>query len=270
MANYSFSYSFNGSLVDISSGATTLLTGSQNDAASAITNIGFTFYFMGVPYTQFSANSNGQIRLGAINVGGAPVSGSALNVPILAPMSYDNNVHNGMTYKVIGTAPNRTLVIEWNKFDLFNTNYAVAASNMQALLYEGSGKIDFIYGEIYNGSSFYQNRSIFISSSNTTTTNGSVTVGATPTFTVSDALTNNGFANGVLIANLGSTDPTQRTVYTFTPSLAPPAAPSSLSFSSVSATSMTLNWIDFPTTETGYAIFNSTDGINYSLVTSCH
>ena len=43
-------------------------------------------------------------------------------------------------------------------------------------------------------------------------------------------------------------------------------APSSLAFSNVKSTSMTLNWADNATNETGYLIYNSTDNINFNYV----
>ncbi|MDP1623881.1 MAG: T9SS type A sorting domain-containing protein [Bacteroidales bacterium] len=263
-ANYTFNYAFTGSLEDISSGATVLLTGNQDDVASTVNNIGFTFNFMGVAYSQFSANSNGQIRLGTTVIQAGGISAYSASVPILAPMSGDNEVNNGMSFKVIGTAPNRILVVEWNQFYVNYVNIT-GAGNMQALLYEGSGKIEYIYGEIYNSASSAQTRSIFISSSNTATTGGSVTVAATPTYAATASPAANSFAASVLIANLASTSQGSRTVYTFTPPSTPPSPPGSpMSFTSITLSSMTLNWIDSPD-EAGYAVFRSTDNITYSL-----
>ena len=267
-ANYTFSYAFNGSLQDISTGATTLLTGNNDDAASAVNNIGFTFYFMGVPYTQFSANSNGQIRLGSTATA-TTYSGYTASTAVIAPMSGDNEINNGMTYKVINSAPNRILVIEWNQFYVYYTNIT-NAGNMQALLYEGSGKIEFIYGDIYNTSTSSVTRSIFISASNTANKSGSITIGATPTYE-SSATTpvSNTIAASVLIANLGSTAQGSRTVYTFMPP-ATPADPTwqSPAFTSITSTTMTLNWNDVASNETGYLVYRSLDGSNYTLVTT--
>lgn len=264
-ANYAFSYAFTGSLVDISTGATTLLTGNNDDNPSTVNNIGFTFYFMGAPYTQFSINSNGQLRLGSTTISGSGISSFSANTPILAPMAGDNEVNNGASFKVIGTAPNRILVVEWNQFYAHYTNMT-GAGNMQVLLYEGSGKIDFIYGDIYNSYSSSVNRSIFISSSNTATTGAYVTVGATPTYTPAASPVTNTFAATVLIANLGSTAQGSRTVYTFTPPAAPTAA-TNLTFSTLGTTKMTLNWTDSPD-ELAYEIQNSTDNITFTTVTS--
>jgi len=258
-ANYAFSYSFTGSLVDISSGATTMLTGNNDDTPTAVFDIGFTFYFMGVPYTKFSGNSNGQLRLGP-TVASSTYSSYSASTAVLAAMSGDNEVNNGMTFKVIGTAPNRILVVEWNQFYAYYTNIT-GAGNMQALLYEGSGKIEYIYGEIYNSSSSSVTRSIYISASNTAGASGSVTVAAAPTYESSATTpTSNSFAASVLIANLGSTAQGSRTVYTFTPTYSTtPSAPISMTFTSVTNIGMTVNWVDNSSDETFFTLTRALD-----------
>jgi len=266
ITNYAFSYSFAGSLEDMSSGTTSLLTGNNDDNGSAVTNIGFTFNYMGFPYTQFSVNSNGQMRLGSTAVGGTAISTFAAGVPILALMDGDNEVNNGIIYKVIGTAPNRILVVQWTEFYANWTNIT-GSGNMQALLYEGTGKIDFVYGNIYNSNSSSVTKSIFISASNTATTAGYVTVGATPTFTPAAAPVANTFAASVPIANLASNAQGSRTVFTWTPPTVLPTAPTNLAFSGITTTGMTLNWTDSPD-ESSYAIYRSLDGISYTYLTS--
>ena len=48
---------------------TNLITGTGDSKASAVTNIGFTFNFAGTDYTQFSVNSDGNLRLGGTVTG---------------------------------------------------------------------------------------------------------------------------------------------------------------------------------------------------------
>ncbi|HRQ29359.1 MAG TPA: fibronectin type III domain-containing protein, partial [Saprospiraceae bacterium] len=266
-ANYAFTYSSTGSLEDISSGSTSLLTGNQDDAASSVVDIGFTFYFMGVPYNQFSVNSNGQMRLGTTVIGNTGITSYSASTPIIAPMSGDNEVNNGVRYKVLGTAPNRRLVVEWNQFYVYYTNIS-NAGNMQAILYEDSGKIEYIYGEIYNSSSSSVTRSIYISASNTANKSGSVTVAATPTYESSaTSPTSNTFAATVLIANLGSTAQGSRKVFTFTPPSPAPGAPVNLSFAAISGSGMTVNWEDNSTNELFFNVFRATDaGFTQNLV----
>jgi len=267
-ANYSFSYATNGSLVDISTGATVMMTGNNDDAATSVFNIGFSFYFMGTPYTQFSANSNGQIRLGS-SAAASTYSGYTSATAVLCPMSGDNEVNNGITYKVIGSAPNRILVVEWNQFYVYYTNMT-GAGNMQALLYEQSGKIDFIYGEIYNSSTSSVTRSTFISASNIANKSASVTIAAVPTYEyVATTPVVNTIAASVLVANLGSTSQGNRVVYTFTPPVASIAPSWAVTpFTAITISTTTLNWNDLSSDEIGFAIFRSTDGINYTYITT--
>ena len=215
----------------MSSGTNRLINGWCDDCVSSIKDIGFTFHFMGIPYTQFSVNSNGQMRLGLTSVGSAPISTYAANTPILAPMSGDNEEYGGVNYKVIGSAPNRILVVEWKEFYVYFNDIS-GSGNMQALLYEASGKIEYIYGSVKNSSTSSVTRSIFISSSNTSNKSGSVSVAATPTYATAATPTLNTFAANVVIANLGTGNYLNRRVYIFTPPAAP-TAPTNLTFSGI-------------------------------------
>src|SRR5206468_2027350 len=47
---------------------------------------------------------------------------------------------------------------------------------------------------------------------------------------------------------------------------APPAAPSGLTAAAASATRVNLSWADNSTTETGFKIYKSTDGVNFTLL----
>ncbi len=279
ITKYTFSNNTSSSLTDLSSGATALLSGIQDDAATAVTTIGFDFFYGGVRYSHFSANSNGQFQLhttsGATAIGSANISSYTASTPILFPMSGDNEVSGGINYKVIGSAPNRTLVIEWTNFYAFYTDLT-NAGNMQAWLEESTGKISYVYGEIYNSSSATVARGVALSFGNTATTAGYVTVGASPTFTASATLTTNTFAIGSgtttgspLIANLGTSSASARRAYVFTPPSSM-ASPTSLTFASVTTTGMTLNWTAAsPTTNiVKYAIYNSTDNVNFTYVST--
>ena len=44
---------------------TQLIASGEDDEVSSLTSIGFTFKYDGVDYTQFSVNSNGNLRLGS-------------------------------------------------------------------------------------------------------------------------------------------------------------------------------------------------------------
>ena len=107
-------------LEDMSSGTTQLVAASQDDTASAVTNIGFEFWFDGVRQTQFSANANGLFGLGAVAVNNG-ASGrtndfaTTTNNPKMSAYWDDmcTAASGKVHFKVVGSAPNRKLVVEW-------------------------------------------------------------------------------------------------------------------------------------------------------------
>jgi hypothetical protein len=276
--NYVFTTATNGSLTDMSTGTTTLVAADQDDTASSVFNIGFDFYFQGVRFTQFSANSNGLMRLGATAVqGGSPYKPLAqASIPLITPYGADQRTlaTTGKVHaKVIGTAPNRALVVEWlNMQSNFNSGGA-ADLTYQARLSETTGIIEYVYGNATMSTAGAadvnsKDPNIGFSSSNTAGTVGSVTAPQTGT----PAPTYNG-ASATPVANtytagtitvLNSAANSSRRVFTFTPPTA--TAPTNLTFTAVTPSSMTLNWTDSPD-EQAYAIFNSTDGTNFNFVT---
>ena len=278
LANYTFSSSTTASLTDMTSGTTVLSgleTGTYRDnTASAVTSLPFPFLFMGALQTQFSCNSNGQLRFGSTVIATTAITAPVASVAYLAPMAGDNAISaTGVVhYKVTGTSPTRVMTIAWDSLLVpANATAATLAGTVQARLYEGTGVIEFVYGRVYNNSASAQSRSIFLGSSNTATTNGYVTVGASPTFTLAAANVTNTFAAGPsYIANLSNNSDGSRYMYSFTPTTTH-LGPSSLNFTNVGTSSMTLNWT-VPGNTTGilgYAVLASTDGGNtYNLVGS--
>lgn len=274
-ANYFFSTVTTGSLIDMSSGTTSLIGALQDEAVSSLVDIGFDFVFMGKVYSKFAASSNGFIRLGV-----AP--SSALyenqlsrtdNLPIIAPF-WDNlatSATGGVRYKVIGTAPNRVLVVEWYNMEV-NYSSSTADATFQLLLKETSGEIEFIYGSMNIGSgSSIVSASIGFTNGNTDNSLIYITSLNTPAV----GRTASGVQNGLVSSNtpgpingLHSTSDGNRRVFVFTPPSSAPTAPTNLSFSSIGASVMTLNWTDNATDETGYVIYRSTDGTNYTLITT--
>ncbi|WP_291275852.1 fibronectin type III domain-containing protein, partial [Flavobacterium sp.] len=263
-ANYTFTTGT--SALNSMTGATTLVTGNNDDWGSTVLPIGFNFIYMGTYYSHFSVNSNGQLRLhtsaGATAIGSSNVSSYSASSVTIAPMAGDNETGNGMSYLVSGTAPNRKLIIEWNNFYAYYTDMTTSG-NMQLILNEGTGVIDFLYGSIYNSQSAVTTRSIFHSSSNTANSSAFITVGTTPTQnTTATSPTVNSFAASVQIANLANT------FYKFTPPV-PASGPTGLALSSATSTSMILNWAAASSTTNvvRYVVFNSINGgVTYNFV----
>lgn len=277
-ANYAFSTNttgslgldMNGNVVDMSTGTTQLVAADLDDNASAVTNIGFNFVLYGSAFTQFSANSNGLIQLGGTVVAGAGylASGGSVASPRLGALVADlrTGAAGKVHYKLVGTAPNRCLVVEFLNMSI--TYVASPGSNdgtYQVRLYESTGVIEYVYGSMYKNNSNTTSTAINTGFSVGTAANTLASV-TTSTNTVSYTTYNsNTYTNATNIANLHSTTDGSRRVYTFTPP-APPAAPTALSFTGVSATGMTLNWTDNSTTEAGYNVYRSVDNVNYTLV----
>ena len=130
---------------------TELIAAGKDDAVSAVTDIGFTFYYDGVAYTQFSVNSNGILRLGSTLVGtnynnhfGSNLS---VNNPKIVGVGRDMSTGAAGYVKTgsVGTQNNLIRVVEY----LLNTSSSSSGTNyfqFQIQLYQGSNEIRIVYG----------------------------------------------------------------------------------------------------------------------------
>lgn len=269
-ANYTFTTTTTGSLVDMSSGTTQLVAANQDDAASSVTSLGFDFFFMGVRQTQFSVNSNGSLRLGATAVSNTAYEPLAVaSTSIITAYGADQRTHTSgkVHYKVTGTAPSRVLVVEWLNMQADFNSGGTADLTYQVHLYESTGVIEFAYGSMSMstaGSTDANSSSpeIGFSSSNTAGTVGSVTAAQSgtpaPTFSGASATAvDNLYAAGTIPVLSSASDGSRRT-FVFTPqAVNAPGGP--MTFTGVTAVGMTLNWTD-SSNELGYAVYVSTDG----------
>jgi len=276
-SNYTPSTVTTASLTDMSAGTTQLVGANLDDTPSAVTNIGFDFYFQGTRFSQFSANSNGLIRLGAVAVqGGSPYKPLAqAGQSLITAYGADQRtlVTTGKVhFKVIGSAPNRMLVVEWlNMQSTFNSG-GTADLTYQARMSETTGVIEFVYGSMTMstlGAADVNSRdpNIGFSSSNTAGTVGSVTAAQSgappPSFDGSSATAVANLYTAGAITVLTSASQGSRRIFAFTPPT--PTAPTTLSFTAITGVAMTLNWVDSPN-ETIYAVYRSTDGgVSYTF-----
>ena len=190
----------------------------------------------------------------------------------------DQRTHTGngkVHFKLIGTAPNRELVVEWlNTQADFNAG-GTADLTYQVHLFETSGAIEFVYGAMSMSAAGAadpnsQSPQFGFSSSNAVGTVGSITAAQSgtpaPTFSGASATAvNNLYVAGTIPALTSAADGSRRTFLFTPPVVNPPGGP--LTFTAVSATGMTLNWTD-SSNEDGYAVYISTDGTNFSFVTT--
>ncbi|HNP54277.1 MAG TPA: hypothetical protein PKK69_06655, partial [Ferruginibacter sp.] len=217
----------NSNTVNMGTGTTQLIGSSQDDVASSVTNIGFNFTFMGTAYTQFSVSSNGGIRLGGSAISSTTIGTDfpVSNQAILAPYLQDIETHSSgkIHYKLIGTSPNRTLVIEFLSMRInFNSNSNDAT--FQARLYETTNIIEYVYGAMSVGSTSSASsnnanaRTAVIGFSNTTGANNQISVNQS-TYATSISGTPNTNTNSSTgnITGLNSASDGSRRSFTFTP-----------------------------------------------------
>ncbi|MFL6253855.1 MAG: beta strand repeat-containing protein, partial [Pyrinomonadaceae bacterium] len=245
-------------LEDMSSGTTQLVAASLDDNASAVTNIGFEYWYDGVRATQFSANANGLLRLGAtaVSTGFTNSLGSTTDAPKIGAYWDDQctGANGKVHFKVTGSAPNRKLIVEWQNMQI--TRGAGCAGNgngtYQVWLFETTGVVEFVYGSIQAANAADGGYSVGLQSGAATNFASVTTTGAT----VSYATANNAQTNAI----------TSGTAYTFAPVV--PTAPTALNFTGTTPVSTTLNWTDNSSNEVGFAVYRSTDGgVNYTFQT---
>ena len=271
-ANYTFTASSTGSLADMSSGTIDALTAAtyHDDVASTVLPIGFTFGFMGTNYTQFSVNSNGQLRLGSTVISGGqatPTSGQA----ILAPMGGDNSIQvTGRLHYRLLAGTNRTLVVEWNSLRMPFSSTAGTGSVVQAILEENTGKVEYRYGAVFNNSTSALTRSIFISAGSNAGQIGVVTnYIATPTYdATATTATTTSMPASAAVPVLSSTADGSRTVFAFTPVQTGTPTTPAVTTTAITQTGMTLVITDNSTNETFFSVSRSTDNVTFTPVGS--
>ncbi len=128
---------------------TQIVATATDDGVSTVQSIGFNFVYEGTTYTQFSANGNGLMRLGATVITNAYTNdlGGAGNEPKLMPLWDDLSTgSNGGVYTgLYGSSGSYIRVIEWR---VFNTSSTASAYNctFQVRLYEAGNIVEFAYG----------------------------------------------------------------------------------------------------------------------------
>lgn len=282
-ANYTFATNTTGSLVldansnaiDMSTGTTQLVAANSDDVASSVTTIGFDYYLYGSKFTQFSTNSNGLIVLGSTVVSSSAyaTSSGTTTSPRLSPFNADLSVGPAgkVHYKVVGTAPNRCLVIEFLNMSLLYLATPTNDGTYQARLYETSGVLEYVYGAMSRNagtSASTSTVSIGFSVGSALNTTASVTTSTNTVANTATFNTNTYTASSGAITNLNSAADGSRRVYKFTPG-AVPADPITMTFTAVTPTATTVNWVDNSTTEATFLVTRATDAaFTANVVTS--
>lgn len=146
------SYSFSENLVGYTplTGGTVAYTAPWDDhavGAAVQVTMPFTFRFDYNPYTQFYISPNGFITFGATQPASTnyiPIQNTTAHNGVISAMGTDL-VSNGfdITYGVVGTAPNRTMVVQWQNVV---RKTAGGDFNFQIRLNEADNSVELSYG----------------------------------------------------------------------------------------------------------------------------
>ena len=146
--------------IGTTAGTTTFSSGVASGTGFAI---GFNFSLNGTTYTNFGVSTNGFIVLGngTFPIAGAtagfytPISNSQTSGLVSAISAFAIDLQgqalSTITYLSAGTAPNRTLTVQWSGYRRFNIASGDAL-NFQIVLNETSNRVDINYGTMTNGS----------------------------------------------------------------------------------------------------------------------
>ncbi len=163
--DYDFSITQSASLLEMTDGTIELIGANKSATASAVTPIGFEVWFMGKRYTNFSVNCNGVLRFGTTAI---HPEGNTYNIPNNARISafscldqapnlghWKTSSNGKVHYKIIGTAPQRRLIIEWKNLHV-NLESNLENALFQIVIHETApqtsqpqgGQIELIYGKM--------------------------------------------------------------------------------------------------------------------------
>lgn len=210
ITSYTFTAS-SGAFTPISGGSTATMSGNQDDGVFNNVPIGFTFVYLGNPYTTITPTTNGWAALGT-TVSNSFYTNEIVSSgtrPLLAPFWDDliMNNSNNFTYVTTGNAGERVFTAQWLNMGFYNTSYSAMIS-FQVKLYEADGRIEFIYRNEPNNP-FFITASIGITSAST---GNNSFISLSDAGTSPSASTTNG-------TNTISEKPATGQIYTFTPPL---------------------------------------------------
>lgn len=234
--------------------------------------IGFNFAYNSEVYDRFGVMANGWISLGKSSLTPAidltssssttPLnSTTAMNESLLARIvAFGNNIaaQSGasLRFETIGTAPNRTLVVQWKNYKKQSAPAATDLLNFQIRLNESSNTVEIVYGTVATLDTFNTNIQVGLRAAPlSAVTNYLSRKSATSWVATVAGITAPLGTEYVLFNNLIA--PTSGLAFTFTPPAC--AAPAGFVASGISNTGVTLNW---------EAITPSTAGYEYVVATT--
>lgn len=118
--------------------------------------IGFTFNFYGAPFTTMNVSSNGNIQFTTANAGFTnptlPSAGlGAMIAPYFDDLRTDCSAADRILVETSGSAPTRRTTVEWQMTPFFNSGCPGGDITFQAVLFESSNHILFLYPDVVPG-----------------------------------------------------------------------------------------------------------------------
>ena len=203
----------------------------EDDEYSELINIGFTFMFGGESYTQFSCNSNGRMRLGSVcsyywlQPFTTLTNATYNDLPFITAFGMDNTLEGSgahVMYELVGTAPNRIMVIEYFTPSVYDMDGDLVRYQIQ--LMEDSNKVRLVYGT--TDASEYESYQVGLAAS------------------ADDYLTVNPVTHTILMSTTATYSdwPGTYRYYEFTPTPLECPRPSTLNFTNVLSSTASVSW----------------------------
>ncbi len=256
----------------ITAGSTTILSGVGLP-------IGFNFTYDGIVYDRFGICTNGWISLGQSALGAQAVNmqSASTSNPISSTSTVSANMQakiaalgrdlqgqtgSSITYTTLGATPNKTLVVQWNKYRRFSgtgENFS-----FQIKLKETSDVIDIAYGTFTTSNTSANVAQVGLRGFSNTDYNNRLIVNNTNNWATSTT----GTANNSSVSFLNTLVPTSGQVFKWTPSVAclgtPNAGTAAATKTSICTTStIGLSLLGATTGQSGlmYQWFSSVDNV---------
>ncbi|GGH58634.1 hypothetical protein GCM10011379_04530 [Filimonas zeae] len=282
----------NGNQINLANAIDLTMEGYQ--FAAPFDSIGFPFVFMGRVYTHLRIGHNGMVGLAVANTPWNIITSTAPNKltrkVVYPPTSYmpdqgavlaafwddmrTANVSPTTRKLITGTAPNRCLVIEWNVTVNASSTTATQGGDatFQARLYESTGELEYVYGNMNVGpSSGNVTASVgftageadnqFLALKNLSTLSFTSLASEEP---ATQMLVNRSTAG--TIAGLHAAKDGERRYFRFQPPVLTGNF-SNITIQETGATAMRISWNDNFTNKTHYTLYHSTDNITFAAVT---
>jgi len=231
--------------------ATTTPTDWDNGLTEA--QLGFSFVFNGLTYTSANINYNGFITFGTTTSAlttTTPISTSTAYKGAISAFGVNLKGSEGITYSTVGSAPNRTFIVQWNNAKRV-AGLGVDVLNFQIRLNETTNTVAIVYGTC---TATLSNASVQVGLRGLTTSDYN-----NRTSSASWITTTKGTSSGSTISTSPIILPTSGLQFTYTPPPAcvTPTAPTA-AVSGITSTLSTVTITPAATPATGYVIIRST------------